>query len=210
MANYLIKESTLTSMANNIRTMSGTSQTMTANEMASNLRTVNTGIGNEINTQTDLISQIQSALEGKAAGGGGSSGGEIETCTVTVNIYYRGELSEEDFSIQAIIPYYNGNTIDFTYVEEIVNGTVLTVQKGSLNTLNIMLNDGVDGTVKQCDINPDPVDNSVYTIGGYIYIVSGINTISFTPEDGYSNCILDIVFYDTTTSCSSVIESVVF
>ena len=165
-------------------------------------------IDDELGDQISLISQIQSALEGKAAGGGSSGGGNIETCTVTVNIYYRGELSEEDFSIQAIIPYYNGNTIDFTYVENIVHGTVLTVQKGSLNTLNIMSNDGTGGTLKRCSFG-DSAYNSVHMIGNYLYIVGGVNTISFTPEGDYSNYVLGITFFDTTTSCDSVTRSIV-
>lgn len=73
MASYLIQESTLKSMANSIRAMSGTSQTMTANEMVTNLRTLNNGVGEEIDAQTDLISQIKTALESKGYTVGGTT-----------------------------------------------------------------------------------------------------------------------------------------
>ena len=65
MAKYLIEGTTLTSVANSIRIMTGISDTMTASEMANNLRDVKADIDNEIATQTDLIAQIKAALEAK-------------------------------------------------------------------------------------------------------------------------------------------------
>ena len=41
-------------------------------------------IDNEVDTQADLITQITTALEGKAGGGGGESGTSIDTCTVKI------------------------------------------------------------------------------------------------------------------------------
>lgn len=118
MANYLIKESTLTSIADNIRTMTGKTGKLSPDDMATEITNIENGIdtsdatasaseifngetayvdgekitGNftiddEVADQISLISQIKSALEGKAAGGGESSGGEIETCTLRAGYY---------------------------------------------------------------------------------------------------------------------------
>lgn len=50
--------------------------------MTTKIRTEITRIENEVSTQADLISQIQTALEALPSGGGG---GGTETCTVTCN-----------------------------------------------------------------------------------------------------------------------------
>ena len=110
MSEYLIQGETLTSIANEIRELSGTTAAMGLDDMTSNLDEANT----EVASQSELIVDIIAALEGKAAGGGedisaetaeytaqldeleatidglpnaggGGGSGAVETCTVTVN-----------------------------------------------------------------------------------------------------------------------------
>lgn len=71
MAKYVIEESSLTGIADEIRTMSGSTEKITPSEMVTNLQTLNA----EIENQAELISQIQVALESKASGNSGVSSG---------------------------------------------------------------------------------------------------------------------------------------
>lgn len=64
MAEYLIQGETLTAIADEVRTLSGTSNTISPSTMASNLGDANA----EVDSQANLISQIATALEGKTAG----------------------------------------------------------------------------------------------------------------------------------------------
>lgn len=66
MANYVIQSETLEAFADEVRVLTDSSNKMNPNEMITNVAQANT----DIDSQTDLIAQIKTALESKAAGSG--------------------------------------------------------------------------------------------------------------------------------------------
>lgn len=89
----------MTAIADEIRVLSGTTGAMGLDAMASNVGEAN----GKVTTQVDLIEQIQTALEGKTAVGGGSGEAVIETCTVTVNITNASGAATKFFTEEGII-----------------------------------------------------------------------------------------------------------
>lgn len=78
MAEMLVQSESLTTIADKIRVLSGTTEPMGLDAMANHVGEAN----EDVNTEADLIAQIQTALEGKAAGSGGSGG--VSTVNVEV------------------------------------------------------------------------------------------------------------------------------
>lgn len=63
--NYVIQGNTLDAIASEVKTLADTSDKISPNEMSEKLAQANT----DVETQTDLIAQIKTALNGKASGG---------------------------------------------------------------------------------------------------------------------------------------------
>ena len=111
-AKYVVSDETMTSIADPLRDLAGRSDKLTPAEMAA----AGNAATDEMETQADLIVQIQAALVGKAASG---SGGDVEVYTgpYSVTPKTEGQTLEtankrmvSDVSVKAIPFYDTSNT----------------------------------------------------------------------------------------------------
>lgn len=94
MSKYVIDSSTLTSLANKIRSLLGLSGTMGADGMVTNLTTAQT----EVDSQADLLDEAITAITGKASGSGTSADPVLEELTITANGTYTPGSGVDGFS----------------------------------------------------------------------------------------------------------------
>lgn len=115
----------LTNLADEIRVLSGTTEPLGLDAMASNVADANT----TIDAQATTIDEIAALLEGKSIPGGGASGGGTSIDTCTFEYYTRNGYSSNDYCTGLAVQVINADgVIDIVCYREQAAGTTVTIE----------------------------------------------------------------------------------
>ena len=147
MAEMLIQSESLTSIADGIRVLSGTEDAMGLDAMATHVNTANSNVS----TESDLIAQIQTALQGKASGGGESA--NVATCTVRL---------VEGSQVYFDVGYTNGN-MEYVYTEMgLIDGEINELTNVACGTILYL---HADGAFLKSSINGGTLIYNTFNLG---------------------------------------------
>ena len=144
----------MTAIANEVRTLSGATDKLNLDEMASHTKDANA----EVHTQENLIRQIATALQGKTAGGDGTT--IIEPLEVVENGTYTAHDGVDGYSpIVVDVPIPDGYIVPSGSKEIAENGSHNVTEYASVN-VNVPIPDGYivpNGTL-------DVTENGTYDV----------------------------------------------
>ena len=197
MVEYIIQGETLNNIANKVRTLSGTTETMSPDAMANHVNNANV----EIENQEGLLTQIVNALEGKA-GGNGISLPTLTTPATESEVFEGSEYIDQSG---------NKKTGTFTINEEIIEQNNLITQIDNMVD-NLPSSGGNTATLEwiSCSTLPstyaaDPGEERNY----YIEIFENTKAVLFKTTDSsplrFSGVIIDV--YDEWVAMTNISNS---
>ena len=151
MSDYLIQDSTLSGIADKIRVLNGTEETLTPTEMQSELDTFNSDISAVIGEQDDLIAQIIGALEGKTV-----------PRTITINVtdnsggalllYLDADGNQCKYNKQKSIDSLNGLVFSPYSAPLVASGSYINIkQYSNYNSAFMFLSNGGSITIERAE-----------------------------------------------------------